>query len=1057
MSDYIDTVFGQGGLFAKALPGYRPRPGQITLAKALDAVMGKGGQLLGEAGCGVGKSLAYLTPAAHHARQSGLHTVIATATIALQDQLEKKDLPWLKSHLGTPFTYAVLKGKQNYLCLGGETQVLTRNGVRKIADLAGGVHELLDGTGHWVSAPVKCYGEARLRTITLAGDGGTQISVRATDDHRWFVKTGGRDSSTFVERTTAELLPGDRLVRVHPTPVAKRCRPSPFGIAHGIAFGDGTLFASTANGWRAGTVVLHGEKRELLCYFPLNFTQAVPLTEQGYSQDAVRVFDVPVGFKSFPPLTESASYLLGWLAGYFATDGSVYGGRSVSLSSSQWKNLDFARTVAARLGIVTGEIHERMRVGIGQTDSSALYRLYFRLETLGDDFFLRSKHSTNVVRSSYLRPRRLSWIVKSVGPASEHAEPVYCAEVPTTHSFVLNGYLLTGNCTAKFNSFVTQYQHVVRPADRMQAKEVIAWGNGTETGDRSELAFNPDFWPEVSSTSDECRGRRCPAYADCWARRAKVRASKADIVVVNYHLLLVAGGMAVPEHRVLICDEAHELADTARQVLGWTIKRSSFERFARWARSCDDDPPAGRDDQIEDAFKQHGISQPHVFAGELRKAAVDLFSILDAVRRGRGEKMRIEQVGEFTNFVIDRPCKLLQKIGRVAGTLASEWHRDLEKWYDDDLAGAMDDAERIADASAEMISRLQLLVDPRAEPNTVVWLQENGRGEVGRQSWLSIEGRALDVSGPLRMRLSTLHASALVSATLAVGTDFSFVRGEVGALPSATELIVPSPFNFAKQAVCIIPERIAVPPRKYDFETSEEFDDAEHAWRTAVSNHALALIKLCGGRCLLLFSSRAAMNFCHGLLQEQLSWHVQGVNVLKQGDAPTPELLRRFKEDKHSVLLGVASLWQGVDVPGDALVGVLIDRMPFPVPSEPLEAALGDMLKAQGKSPFVDRSVPTATIALRQGFGRLIRSETDIGVVVLTDTRLIHPEVARYGKHVLAALPNAPKARTFQSAYKVAPLVFKRIAALPRPTGIDTAAQANDTGQDGETTVESQV
>lgn len=355
-----------------------------------------------------------------------------------------------------------------YYCLGPETRVLTWDGVKPIRDLAGTVQRVLTERGQWVDAPFYSFGVQPLMRIVL-GRGGQRKAIRATPEHRWFVRDTGR--GTKREVLTRDLRPGHSLAWSFPqNRVVRGVEPSPFGIARGITYGDGSRFAKGA------CVDLHGEKdAQLLKWFPLNRTlQCTSATGKPYT----KVVDLPAYFKDRPPLDESASYLYGWLAGYLAADGHVAKDGTVSLNSAERGDLEFVRLLCTRLGIGTYGITEQRRVGLGQDEPSSLYRVHFITEDLTEDFFLVSEHRLRFAGSHKAWTRR-GWVVESVEPTDD-VEEVFCAVVDGTHSFTLEDNVLTSNCFgcgAKGDAitFVREVEHLdfVGAVEKLAAKAGI--------------------------------------------------------------------------------------------------------------------------------------------------------------------------------------------------------------------------------------------------------------------------------------------------------------------------------------------------------------------------------------------------------------------------------------------------------------------------------------------------------------------------------------------------------------------------------------------------------
>ncbi|MEQ4205744.1 DNA primase [Actinopolymorpha sp. B9G3] len=314
-------------------------------------------------------------------------------------------------------------------CLAGETEVLTWDGPRPIRGLAGGVHRVLGRHADWVEAPFRSYGVQRLFKITLTRN--QQVKeLYATDGHRWFVRSGKTLQSTR-EALTTDLRPGHRLAYVYPRSRIRQTTPSPFGIAHGITYGDGTL-----NGTGAMAKLCPPKDHELLKWFPNSYVSA--------DGDNLLVHHLPRFFKSLPSLDESVPYLYGWLAGYFAADGCVAKDGTVMVNSAKRENLEFVRTVCTRLGIGTYGITMQMREGFPGREPSALYRVHLVNDDLTDEFFLLDEHRRRF-QSTHKEYVRRGWVVRSVEP-TDRVEEVFCAEVEDGHAFALADNILTSNC-----------------------------------------------------------------------------------------------------------------------------------------------------------------------------------------------------------------------------------------------------------------------------------------------------------------------------------------------------------------------------------------------------------------------------------------------------------------------------------------------------------------------------------------------------------------------------------------------------------------------------------
>ncbi len=313
-------------------------------------------------------------------------------------------------------------------CLAGETRVLTWEGVREIKDLSGGTHRVLGSRGDWLDAPFKSYGVQQLHRVVVTRNR-QRKELFATDGHRWFVRAGA-DRSRRREVLTSDLKHGDRLAMTFPRSRIQRTTPSPFGIAHGFTYGDGTRSGT-------GSMALLCPPKDLamLKWFPNSHTSA--------SGDNLLVHHLPRFFKDLPPLDESVSYLYGWLAGYFAADGCVAEDGTVILNSADRADLEFVRTVCTRLGITTYGITSQSRVGLGKAPTD-LFRVHLVNDDLTEEFFLLDSHRRRFLETEKKDARR-GWVVQSV-EATDRIEEVYCAEVEDGHAFVLEDNILTGNC-----------------------------------------------------------------------------------------------------------------------------------------------------------------------------------------------------------------------------------------------------------------------------------------------------------------------------------------------------------------------------------------------------------------------------------------------------------------------------------------------------------------------------------------------------------------------------------------------------------------------------------
>jgi len=520
-----------------------------------------------------------------------------------------------------------------------------------------------------------------------------------------------------------------------------------------------------------------------------------------------------------------------------------------------------------------------------------------------------------------------------------------------------------------------------------QYRAIAAWEKATATGDRAELAELPEasqLWHKLDARSDACIGQKCSEFKRCFITEMRRRGMESDIVIVNHHLFfadlaikLQADGAPdagiLPDAAAVIFDEAHELEDVAGNYFGISVSNLRVEDLAR---------------DVETSL-QHNRMMSALLSGalgSLRERSQFFFSLLPP---GEG-RFAFETRREFLEENGDEFLALNQALARLAGELEG-------------LPQKPEEVFNFVRRAQEIQMQLGFAMESD-DRNTVFWIERRGgrgnyrdgqttnkgssapEGNRGRQN-VFLQATPIDIGPILRECLwSKLECAVLTSATLAVGGGFEYIRQRLG-VEHARESVLPSHFNYESQAL------FYVPPDLPDSRTPQ--------FTAKAAERIRKLLETTRGRTFVLFTSYAQMNDIYNRLLGELEFP-----MLRQGDAPKSALLDEFRLTPHAVLFATSSFWQGVDVQGEQLSCVIIDRLPFAVPSDPVVAARVKAIDADGGNAFFQYQVPSAVITLKQGFGRLIRSLHDRGLLVLLDNRILKKQ---YGRVFIDSLPNYKK------------------------------------------------
>lgn len=519
--------------------------------------------------------------------------------------------------------------------------------------------------------------------------------------------------------------------------------------------------------------------------------------------------------------------------------------------------------------------------------------------------------------------------------------------------------------------------------DIRHLRAIERYARTSKSGDRAGLSDVPEdatIWPMVTSTRENCLGGDCPHYKECFVLEARKQALAADLVVVNHHLffadlVLRDEGVSelLPQCNTVIFDEAHQLPDTATLFFGDSLSTSQLVELAR-------------DTRVEAAASARDFAALPEAAHAMERAARDL-RLAAGADVGRQAARQMETRPEFAGALET----LAQKLAGLQGLLEFQAERS---------EGLKNCAQRGADLAGRLARwRGQVEVD------IVRWVEVFAHA-------LQLHATPLSTADIFRKQLEgSARAWIFTSATLSVKKDFSHYRQALG-LDQAEATSWDSPFDYAAQAILYVPERMPGPNTE--------------GYTAKVVDAVLPVLRASQGRAFLLFTSLRAMREAHALLSERFARERLDFPLLLQGEGSRSELLERFRSLGDAVLVASQSFWEGVDVRGEALSLVMIDRLPFAPPDDPVVAARIERLQAEGRNAFMEHQLPEAVIALKQGAGRLIRDESDRGVLMICDTRLVEKP---YGRRIWQSLPPMRRTRLLSEVIAFFDEIGERVPA----------------------------
>ena len=546
-------------------------------------------------------------------------------------------------------------------------------------------------------------------------------------------------------------------------------------------------------------------------------------------------------------------------------------------------------------------------------------------------------------------------------------------------------------CLLRFEQFLRNPTFAVRE-EAAVFDAIAAWAETTQTGDRAELSELPEnfaSWRELSATADQCIGARCAHYDRCFVFRMRQKAAEADVIVVNHHLFFAdlalrtssagdTGAAVLPKYDAVVFDEAHAVEEVATEHFGAQLSSFRVGELARDAlRSLQDRPERVEALGLATRLLREGRD---FFDVAVESAPERQTQPVRSSRKGGGGPPAVQSEGRWALIPgALRPAEAeRQKLAEAIRALGAA------------LSGTGDEELALLERRCLVLNAdLELFSETKRRPDLIHWAESRG-------GHLFLHASPIDVKGLLQDKLyDRIGPVVFTSATLAVGGQLQYFAQRIGLSDDSGPLfplethVLASPFDYQSNAALYLPRQMP--------------DPQDPPFAEAVAGELRALLPITSGRAFVLFTSLRNMRAVHGLLADELPWQ-----VLLQGDAPKAQLLKRFRE-RPSVLFASQSFWEGVDVPGEALSLVVIDKLPFASPAEPIVAARIDRLRAEGQDPFYRYQLPQAALALKQGFGRLIRSATDRGIVAVLDARMTRKG---YGRLFLDTLPRCRTLRT---------------------------------------------
>ena len=568
----------------------------------------------------------------------------------------------------------------------------------------------------------------------------------------------------------------------------------------------------------------------------------------------------------------------------------------------------------------------------------------------------------------YLLPLILSGKKAVVSTGTKNLqEQVYFKDLPLLRRATgldIDAVIMKGRgnylCLHRYHQFFSQSSILKTKQEKLRHR-LEKWLKKTEFADRSELNWLADddtLWDALSSSSEQCLGANCAFLDDCFLGRLRSRAAESAIIIVNHHLFFAdlkvkEGGFGeiIPRFQVVVFDEAHNIEAIATAYLGESLSTNQLTELAG---------------NLEKEIK--GFRGPDIDKGQIKKQLNAIKAASEHLRvlfNDRGEKDRLDP--EALSVIREGPgAEILRGLTYLQ---AKSGLKDPDNFA---LQG-------LSSKACDLAGLLERILRPR-DTNWLNWYER-------RKKSLVLHASPLDIAERMREQLyKKVKTVVFTSATISTNGNFDYIRSRLGLPENCLQGIYPSHFDFKNQTLMYIPKDLPVP------------NDPDFG--PAIAKRIADILETTQGRAMVLFTSYHNLNLVYRCLKGRMPY-----TLSRQGDAPRSALLDAFRQDIHSVLLATGSFWQGVDVPGEALSCLIIDKLPFDSPGEPLVAARIEAIRERGDNPFMAYQVPSAIISLKQGLGRLIRKGSDKGILSVLDIRI---RTSRYGKTFLDSLPEIP-------------------------------------------------